>query len=271
VHFDGSVLNLVRANQQRLAWSSKPDYTMMKTILLVLLCCSRCFAGMLMQSAIPGCVGWWTMNEGTGSNLVNYGSLGAAYNGLAINNPTWTNGVVNNGLTIKSSPVQYVDCGGPIGNGFTGISFSLWAYPTNVSSSQTVIGEYASSSVMCFDCDIQNAGVSQAVFNIKGVTLARQDLTQIGTNELNNWTFIAGTWDGVTQILYVNGASNTAASFIDSALGTATAHLTIGAYAPGANQNFRGRLDDVRIYSRALTPSEIATIYGPNGSGCPHE
>src|SRR5438093_11641326 len=72
---------------------------------------------------------------------------------------------------------------------------------------------------------------------------------------LNTWTHLAGTFDGATMRLYVNGVE--AVSQAQTAALTATAGtLQIGADSY-AGENFAGRIDEVRIYNRALTAAEI--------------
>src|SRR2546430_9039414 len=72
---------------------------------------------------------------------------------------------------------------------------------------------------------------------------------------LNTWTHLAGTFDGATMRLYVNGVE--VASQAQTAALTATAGtLQIGADSY-TGENFAGRIDEVRIYNRALTAAEI--------------
>src|SRR5204863_482455 len=71
----------------------------------------------------------------------------------------------------------------------------------------------------------------------------------------NTWTHLAGTFDGATMRLYVNG--ELVASQAQTAALTATAGtLQIGADSY-TGENFAGRIDEVRIYNRALSAAEI--------------
>ncbi len=84
---------------------------------------------------------------------------------------------------------------------------------------------------------------------------------------LDTWYQVAFTYDGSTMALYVNGElDNTKASTLG--IGQPSSfNRTIGAMAMSPhNYNFRGDLDEVSIYDRALTAEEIATHYnGGNG------
>jgi hypothetical protein len=70
------------------------------------------------------------------------------------------------------------------------------------------------------------------------------------------WSHLAATYDGTTVRLYVNGVqvSSEAAS---GAMTASTDPLRIGA-GEGGDEWFDGLIDNVRIYSRALTQAEIA-------------
>ncbi len=77
---------------------------------------------------------------------------------------------------------------------------------------------------------------------------------------LNEWTHVVGTYDGTTKRLYLNGTE--VASRASTVFNRNTVQgLRIGAGAnesPTAGFPFRGNLDEVAIYPRALTPAEIS-------------
>lgn len=83
--------------------------------------------------------------------------------------------------------------------------------------------------------------------------------TQLGSAygfSLNTWTFVAVTYDGAFERQYVNGVLNgqqprTLAIVAD------TRPLVIGGDTPGVYESFWGKIDDVRIYNRALSAAEI--------------
>jgi hypothetical protein len=71
----------------------------------------------------------------------------------------------------------------------------------------------------------------------------------------NTWTHLAGTYDGTTLRLYINGVqvSNRAQT---GSIAVSTNPLQIGGDTL-YGQHFQGRIDEVRIYNRALTATEI--------------
>jgi hypothetical protein len=80
----------------------------------------------------------------------------------------------------------------------------------------------------------------------------------------NTWTHVAGIFDGSTIYLYINGALKSSASGITCNTTTAT-KPEIGAIK--GERFFSGRIDEVRMYSRALSPAEVAALYN-GGNGC---
>ncbi len=93
--------------------------------------------------------------------------------------------------------------------------------------------------------------------------------------------FTQGPWQHVVVVfnftkasclVYMNGGSSVSAgSFTNMTAGNTsdTASLTGGiggAGAPAGNSFWPGALDDLRIYQRVLSPSEIATIYTAKGT-----
>ena len=73
---------------------------------------------------------------------------------------------------------------------------------------------------------------------------------------LNTWTHLATTYDGTTLRLFVNG-TQVGSRAVSGALLTSSGVLRIGGNSQWG-EYFAGRIDEVRIYNRALTQSEIA-------------
>jgi len=71
----------------------------------------------------------------------------------------------------------------------------------------------------------------------------------------NSWTHIAGTYDGATLRLYVNGVQvNSQAQ--TGPIAVSTSPLQIGGDT-FYGQYFQGTLDEIRVYNRALSTAEI--------------
>lgn len=77
-----------------------------------------------------------------------------------------------------------------------------------------------------------------------------------GDARAGQWTFVAGVYDGTTVKLYLDGtlAGQSAAS---GPLEVNAFDLNIGRNAETQNDLFKGAIDDVKIFSRALSAEEI--------------
>jgi len=73
----------------------------------------------------------------------------------------------------------------------------------------------------------------------------------------NGWSYFAGTYDGVTLKIYVDGTL-VSSQAVAGAIRTSTGPVRIGGNSVWG-EYFQGRIDEVRIYNRALSPAEIQT------------
>ena len=78
----------------------------------------------------------------------------------------------------------------------------------------------------------------------------------LSTAVLGVWTFVAFTYDGTNSIGYINSDNESPVSG-----GTTEFNLfRIGRNRNG-NKYYTGAIDELRIYNRALTASEISSLY----------
>ncbi|WP_460502899.1 LamG-like jellyroll fold domain-containing protein, partial [Hymenobacter agri] len=70
----------------------------------------------------------------------------------------------------------------------------------------------------------------------------------------NRWAHVAAVWNGSTMQLYINGAAE--ASTVTTSNISASANLTLGKSVIYGNL-LNGRLDEVRIYTAALTQAQV--------------
>jgi hypothetical protein len=74
---------------------------------------------------------------------------------------------------------------------------------------------------------------------------------------LNTWSHVELTYDGAMLRLYVNGVQ-VATAARTGAIQTTTSPLWLGGNNP-YGEHFAGRIDDTRVYNRALSQAEIQT------------
>lgn len=82
---------------------------------------------------------------------------------------------------------------------------------------------------------------------------------------LNKWVHVVGVANGSVVTCWVNGTQTNMASSYDGTCQTGVDTAYIGARSTGA-QNWQGNIDEIAIWNRALTSSEIQELYN-NGLG----
>lgn len=224
-----------------------------------------------------GLVGYWNFDEVNGTTAND--SSGNGNTGTLVNGPTWTTGKVGSGALSFDGVDDRINAGSSssLDNLHTtgGLSISLWINPrtSGENGGGRIIDKDESTSGTFY---LAMSGNTQLQFIKDGST----DLyikTNTSSVSLNNWQHIALTWDGSTNAsgvhIYVNG---TETSYYTQTNGVslnpdASMNLLIGSNQYG-NYSFDGLMDEVRIYNRALSASEISDIYndtGLSGGGTP--
>jgi hypothetical protein len=89
------------------------------------------------------------------------------------------------------------------------------------------------------------------------------NITSTGSVPVSKWTHVAFTYDGATKKLYINGALDKSSAQTVNPGTPASFDTYIGSMgqSAGAVYTLGGKLDDVRLYNRALSASEINQLY----------
>ncbi len=78
---------------------------------------------------------------------------------------------------------------------------------------------------------------------------------------LNQWNHLAGTYDGTTLKIYVNGEVSASQDYAPSGISQTQFELFLGTDQYDNNPNYlNGRLDNFRLYNRALNSNEIKQL-----------
>jgi hypothetical protein len=87
------------------------------------------------------------------------------------------------------------------------------------------------------------------------------NVTATGTTvtSINQWYHVVAVKDGTTTKLYLDGQEEAtgSANATTSWLGS----LILGKYFGTTNQSFNGKIDQVRIFNRGITPEEVSILY----------
>ena len=79
------------------------------------------------------------------------------------------------------------------------------------------------------------------------------------TLDFSRWYFVAITYDGTTAITYLDGIP-IASQNVPGPIVPDDNPLTLGLETPGQTEYLHGKLDEVRIYNRALSQQEILSL-----------
>jgi hypothetical protein len=221
-----------------------------------------------------GLVGYWRMDENTGQNINdasgngNTGTLGADAN-AGSDDMTWTNGKYGPGLT-SDGVADYAKI--PDNDSLdvqTGdMAVSAWFY-TNGDHNSFIVAKDTCGNVNDWLIGVEANG--QTHFRLIGDT----DVSIYhGTGSINQWHQVVGVKNGTTMQIYFDGVlknwdtAPTGLSGNNIPVYIAARGGSIGNPA-GCGYPLPGAVDEVRIYKRALTPSEIEGLYnwGPRPVG----
>jgi fibronectin type 3 domain-containing protein len=204
------------------------------------------------NTAPTGLVAAYGFDAGSGATVADQSGNG---NGGTINGPTWTTSGrygsalvfdgVNDWVTVPDSASL---------DATTGVTVEAWVYPTSSGNWRTIaFKEQAGNLVYGLYSNRTGNRPNAQVF------VAGADRNLDGTTALpqNAWSHLAMTYDGATIRLFVN-AAQVAQVAQTGAIATSTGVLRIG----GNNiwsEWFGGRVDELRVYNRALTAAQLQT------------
>ena len=210
----------------------------------------------------PGLVAAWGFNEGAGTTVAD---VSGNNNTGTIQGPTWsTQGRYGNALTFDgSNDIVLVPSSASL-NVTTGLTVSAWVFPTAAQSGWRAIVQKEVDSYFLHASN--NGGplrpAAGGTFNGTGNYVEASSAIALTT-----WTHLALTYDGATIRLFVNG------NLVSSAPQTGALENNNNALRIGGNspytEFFLGRIDDVRIYNRALAASEIQSDMAVGVGGAP--
>lgn len=190
---------------------------------------------------------------------------GNGYNGILMNY------IANSGTINGATPVQGQVSGAYSFDGNDNINIGTTGLPTGTSA-RTVEAWFKLASYPSGSNERDIISYGSAVTNqafVVGVTGPSEHIffSQWGAIiegpviSLNQWYHVVVTYDGTTQRIYLNGNTNPVASG-SLAMSTSAAGIQIGNFVgSGIDRHFDGIIDEIRIYNRALTSTEISQSY----------
>ena len=137
-----------------------------------------------------------------------------------------------------------------------GEEFTLesWVNPEGELAQDPAIFKESTEGSSSYDLGIGFNSVGKPEGQIGKAGKAHQDIAAGASLEPNVWSHLALTYDGAKLRLYVDGTL-AATKYVLAPISQGSGPLTIGC---GGGSHFKGRIDEVRIYNRALDGNEVA-------------
>jgi len=212
--------------------------------------------------------GWWKFDEGSGQ-YVNDSSLNGL-NGTLGNNsgtdaqdPTRIIGKSGGGLLFNGRN-QYVNLT-VVGNSFSGmqpLSVEVWAKLNNTVSGPFLLQYHTTAGYYGFRLAVDTSGHPYFDWTSSGGGVIARVMANNTIGD-TMWHHIAATDDGSTMKIYIDGnLSNTSSS--GTSVWSSPMYLFLGAFRPtysAPGQWFNGSMDNVMVYNRALSSSEVLQHY----------
>jgi hypothetical protein len=144
----------------------------------------------------------------------------------------------------------------------TGMTLEAWVNPTTAGSGwNTIVLKERGAEDMAYALYANDGapfpGGNAAPASYVNIGGAHVSLTAAQALPPGTWTHVAATYDGATLRLYVNGVLASSRPRTGE-VGVSGGALRIGGNNAWTGEFFAGLIDDVRVYNRALTATEIA-------------
>jgi hypothetical protein len=218
-------------------------------------------------------VAWWEFDGSDGNTVAD--SSGNGLDGRLVGDAHIVSDPERGKVLSLDGNGDYVDCGNNSAFDLTGsITFAAWIeVGTFDKDKQTLVGvskgNYGWWIVM--KRQVPRNGIKFWCYPLGRGFIMEDDHSDwgwgsvSGSVEVNDgkWHHVALVYDGTMIRLYVDGTLDNSAVAWGN-IGTSQSQVHIGG---SENEGWNGLIDDVRIYSYALSEEEIKALYGGQGPG----
>ncbi len=215
-------------------------------------------------TSVPGLISHWKFDEGAGTIA---GDSVGTISGTILGGAQWTTG--KSGSAILFDGINdNVSMGSPtLLDDRRPYTITAWINP-DIGYSGNILSKRKNGQAGFWHININS--ISNNIAWLKDTSQTPTQWVQTGANVLsaNNWQQIALSWDGTLNAqgvkVYVNGTE--VGSYLNRRNGTgallsdAAANFNIGS-RDGVLDFFEGKIDEVRVYDRVLSDTEIQTVY----------
>ena len=222
-----------------------------------------------------GLAAGYAFDEVSGTSAAD--ASGHGLNGTLTNGPTWAAGRYGNAVNVDGVD-DYVDLGNPAGLQFTGsMTISVWVFSSAFPGDDAPIVSKRGTGELGYQLDTTvDTGPRTIGFKLTNASGRRCSATEQPHCRSTPGTTSAGIYNAAAGTLnvYLNGQLDNGALFgtVTSTQQNSGVNVNIGR-RPSGGFYFNGRIDNVRLYNRALTAAEnqtdMNTALGSGGSPDP--
>jgi hypothetical protein len=197
-----------------------------------------------------------SFSEGSGTAAAD--TSGSGHSGTLINGPTWTAGKFDNGVSLDGTN-DYVSVANPstINLGTSNFTIALWIKRQATGAEHTIFSKTANTSWVTAGKELYISGSDNKLkFGCAGLP----ELSSTGTITNDGlWHHVAVTFNdsSSTVTFYIDGVASGGGT--QNLLADVSTHVVKLGGHPHPH-TFRGQIDEFRIFSRALSASEVQTI-----------
>ncbi|MHC4174492.1 MAG: LamG domain-containing protein, partial [Planctomycetota bacterium] len=216
------------------------------------------------KAADPDLVGYWKFDETSGTTAQD--ATGNGNDGTLNGDPQWVAGKLGGALEFDGDG-DYVDIGNdPIFNITGQITVACWIKVNQFTDSWQAIFTMGDDSWRLQ----RQTTTDNLCWACTGVTGTPGNWWLHGDVNVNDgeWHHAVGVYDGSKYYLYVDGDLDVSKD-TSGTMSTSTYPVFIGANAQQSGREFDGLIDDVRVYKRALTATEILGVMSGGGAEYP--
>ena len=197
---------------------------------------------------LRGSVVWLPLDEGHGTNVADISGNGHGGTLFGTPLPIWTKGVISNALAFDGVGNYVSVPDAPDLTPSNTLTLSAWVKASPTTTGIIVEKWMSDGQSGSYSLALTNGQIGVEI-SLDGVYYPLVATTGI---EDTDWHHVAGTYDGVRIIVYLDGVVD-ASSLATGTLDVAKVPFLVG--------ELTGSIDEVRLYDRALSKDEVFALY----------
>lgn len=215
-----------------------------------------------VDAGTVGLEAYWRFDEGVGTNAAD--SSGRQRPATLMGGAQWTTGRVGSFALSLAGGTQFAQTTTAVVNTSRPYSVTAWVQlsvvDANYRTAVGIDGTMVSAFFLQFRPDSATPGFAFAALP-SDAPAAATAIARARTSPLaNTWYHVAGVFDGANVKLYLNGALQDTQPYATPWIATGSTSIGRSRYS-GANADpWQGFIDDVHIFSRALSDAEIGLL-----------